>query len=77
MTAQSDRYAFEQDLLESLRRAYFTALHLLGDASRAETLVIEAVEGLDPEAITSGAMRDAVVRHLVRAQMGSDKCLKT
>ena len=51
MTAQSDRHAFDQDLAESLSRADFTALHLLGDASRAETLVIESVEGLDPECL--------------------------
>jgi hypothetical protein len=70
VTAQSDRHASALDLAESLSRAYFTALHLLGDASRAETLVIEAVDCLDPEAITSSAIRDAVVRHLVRAQMG-------
>jgi hypothetical protein len=65
----------DRDCMSALSRSYFTALTLSGDANDAEKLVIEAVESLDPDDVTSNAIRDAVVAHLVRAQIGqpSDK----
>jgi hypothetical protein len=42
---------------------------VIGDMERAEALVMEAIEGLDPENVTGEALRDAVVDVLVRAQM--------
>jgi hypothetical protein len=42
---------------------------LIGDTERAEALVMEAIESLDPENVTGEALRDAVVDVLVRAQM--------
>lgn len=68
----TDLHAIHRDLAESLSRAYSTALTLLGDASSAETLVMGAVDGLDVHVITSSAIRNAVVHHLVRAQIGSN-----
>ena len=51
----------------------YTALELVGDARRAEALVIEAIESLNPENVAGEALRDAVVEVLVRAQMMSSK----
>jgi hypothetical protein len=42
---------------------------VIGDIERAEALVMEAIESLDPENVTGEALRDAVVDVLVRAQM--------
>ena len=47
MTAESDLNAVDRNLATSLR-SVFTALTLLGDATEAEALVIEAVQSLDP-----------------------------
>ena len=60
----------ERDVMSALSRSYFTALTLLGDANEAEELVIEAVESLNPDDVTSNSIRAAVVAHLVRAQIG-------
>jgi hypothetical protein len=42
---------------------------VIGDMERAEPLVMEAIESLDPENVTGETLRDAVVDVLVRAQM--------
>ena len=69
MGAQSDLRAVDRNLATSLSRSYLTALTLLGDATEAETLVIEAVESLDPGNVTSDSIRDAVIVRLVQAQV--------
>src|ERR1700731_2279661 len=69
MTAQSDLKAVDRNLATSLSRSYFTALTLLGDATEAEALVIEAVQSLDPGDVTSDTIRDAVIVRLVQAQL--------
>jgi len=69
MTAQSDPKVVDSNLGASLSRSYFTALTLLGDATEAEALVIEAVQSLDPEDVTSKTIRDAVIVRLVQAQL--------
>ena len=69
MGAQSDLRAVDRNLATSLSRSYLTALTLLGDATEAETLVIEAVESLDPGNVTSDTIRDAVIVRLVQAQV--------
>ena len=45
---------------------------MLGDATEAEALVIEAVQSLDPGDVTSDTIRDAVIVRLVRAQVMFD-----
>ena len=69
MTAQSDPKAVDRNLAASLSRSYFTALTLLGDATEAEALVIEAVQSLDSGDVTSDTIRDAVIVRLVQAQL--------
>ena len=69
MTAQSDLKAVDRNLATSLSRSYFTALTLLGDATEAEALVIEAVQSLDSGDVTSDTIRDAVIVRLVQAQL--------
>ena len=56
-------------LAASVSRSYYTALNVIGDMERAEALVMEAIESLDPENVTGETLRDAVVDVLVRAQM--------
>jgi len=60
-------------LVASVARSYYTALELISDAQRAEALVVEAIESLDPENVTGDTLRDAVVEVLVRAQMMSSE----
>ena len=60
-------------LVASVARSYYTALELISDAQRAEALVVEAIESLDPETVTGETLRDAVVEVLVRAQMMSSE----
>jgi hypothetical protein len=69
MAARSDLKAIDRNLATSLSRSYLTALTLLGDATEAEALVIEAVQSLDPGDVTSDAIRDAVIVRLVQAQV--------
>ena len=69
MTAQSNLKAVDRNLATALSRSYFTALTLLGDATEAEALVIEAVQSLDPGDVTSDTIRDAVIVRLVQAQL--------
>ena len=69
MAARSDLKAIDRNLATSLSRSYLTALTLLGDATEAEALVIEAVQSLDPGDVTSDAIRDAVIVRLVQAQL--------
>ena len=69
MTAQSDLNAVDPNLATALSRSYFTALTLLGDATEAERLVIEAVQSLDPGDVTSDTIRDVVIVRLVQAQL--------
>ncbi len=69
MTAQFDRDAIDQGLVASVFQSYAAAQTLLGDATAAEALVIGAVHSLDPEDVTSNAIRGAVVARLVRAQL--------
>ena len=56
-------------LAASLSRSYYTALRVIHDRKRAEALVMEAIERLDPANVTGETLRDAVVDVLVRAQM--------
>jgi len=56
-------------LAASLSRSYYTALRVIHDRERAEALVMEAIESLDPENVTGETLRDAIVDVLVRAQM--------
>jgi hypothetical protein len=56
-------------LAASVSRSYYTALNVMGNIQRAEALVMEAIESLDPENVTGETLRDAVVDLLVRAQM--------
>jgi hypothetical protein len=44
---------------------------VIGDKVSAEALVMEAIESLDPENVTSETLRDAVVDVLVRVQMNA------
>jgi hypothetical protein len=69
MAAQSDLKAVDRNLATSLSRSYLTALAVLGDATEAEALVIEAVQSLDPGDVTSDTIRDAVIVRLVQAQV--------
>ena len=69
MTAESDLNAVDRNLATSLSRSYLTALAVLGDATEAEALVIEAVQSLDPGDVTSDTIRDAVIVRLVQAQL--------
>ena len=69
MAARSDLKAIDRNLVTSLSRSYLTALTLLGDATEAEALVIEAVQSLDPGDVTSDTIRDAVIVRLVQAQL--------
>lgn len=69
MIPPSDARAVDPNLSASLSRSYFTALTLLGDASKAETLVIEAIQSLDPGDVTRDTIRDAVIGRLVQAQL--------
>jgi hypothetical protein len=69
VTAQSDLNAVDPNLATALSRSYFTALTLLGDATEAERLVIEAVQSLDPGDVTSDTIRDVVIVRLVQAQL--------
>ena len=69
MSSQSYLRTIDPCLAASLSRSYYTALNLIGDTERAEALVMEAIEGLDPENVTGETLRDAVVDVLVRAQM--------
>ena len=70
-TAQIDTQTVDRDLAESLSRSFCTALILLADATRAEALVMQAIQSLDPGVVTSDAVRAAVVVRLVRAQMST------
>jgi hypothetical protein len=63
MLCQSD------PLSVSFSRSFLTALTLLGDAARAEALVVDAVETLDPNGVTGNSVRDAVIGRLVQAQI--------
>jgi hypothetical protein len=74
VTVQADLHPFIEGVSESLCRGYVTALTLLGDASEAEALVIQAIGGLKPECITKEAIQDVVVQRLVEAQIGRKEC---
>ena len=69
MSCQSYQRIIDPCLASSLSRSYNTALNLIGDKKRAEALVMEAIESLDPKNVTGETLRDAVVDVLVRAQM--------
>jgi hypothetical protein len=56
-------------LAASASRSYYTALTVIGDKERAEALVVEAIESLDPENVTGDTLRDAVVDVLVTARL--------
>jgi hypothetical protein len=67
---QSDPTNFiDEELQESLCRAYGTALTVLANAARAENLVLQAVNSIDPAHITSKSIREVVVQRLVQAQV--------
>ena len=69
MTSHSYIRIIDPCLAASVSRSYYTALNVIGDMERAEALVMEAIESLDPENVTGETLRDAVVDVLVRAQM--------
>ena len=69
MSSQSYLRIIDQHLAASLSRSYYTALRVIHDRKRAEALVMEVIESLDPENVTGETLRDAVVDVLVRAQM--------
>ncbi len=73
MNVQSNLRIGDVCLATSVARSYCTALELISDAQRAEALVVEAIESLDPENVTGETLRDAVVEVLVRAQMMSSE----
>jgi hypothetical protein len=69
VTSQSNLPAIEQDLTSTLSRSFLTAWHLLGDATKAEVLVVKAIEGGEPGCMTSGSIRAAVIDRLVQVQV--------
>ena len=69
MSSRSYLRIIDQHLAVSPSRSYYTALRVIHDRKRAEALVMEAIESLDPENVTGETLRDAVVDVLVRAQM--------
>ena len=69
MSSQPYLRIIDPCLAASLSRSYYTALRVIHDRERAEALVMEAIESLDPENVTGETLRDAVVDVLVRAQM--------
>jgi hypothetical protein len=73
---QTDLHPLVEDISESLCRGYVTALTLLGDASEAEVLVIQAISSMKPEYMTKKAIQDVVVQRLVEAQMEIKECRK-
>ena len=46
MNVQSNLRLSDACLVASVARSYYTALELIGDAQRAEALVMEAIESL-------------------------------
>ena len=68
-TAQRVLESNDRDLDTLVSRCYLTALAFLSDAVAAEALVIGAVQNLDPENVTSHAIRGAVLERLVQVQM--------
>ena len=71
MSSQSYLRIIDPRLAASLSRSYYAALNVIGDKVSAEALVMEAIESLDPENVTSETLRDAVVDVLVRVQMNA------
>ena len=69
MSSQHYLRIIDPCLAAALSRSYYTALRVIHDRERAEALVMEAIESLDPENVTGETLRDAVVDVLVRAQM--------
>src|SRR6202051_611876 len=69
MSSQTYLRIIDPCLAASVSRSYYTALKLIGDTERAEALVVEGIESLDPENVTGETLRYAVVDVLVRAQM--------
>ena len=69
LATQTDSLEIGSALSASMSRAYLVSLHILGDPARAEALVIEALDGLDPELVTSNSIRKAVVARLVSARL--------
>jgi hypothetical protein len=67
---QSDPTNFiDEELQESLCRAYGTALAVLANAAQAEALVLQAVNSIDAAHITSKDIRQVVVQRLVQTQV--------
>jgi hypothetical protein len=69
VSSQTYARIIDPSLAASVSRSYYTALSLIGNRERAETLVTEAIDSLDPENVTGQTLQDAVVAVLVRAQM--------
>jgi hypothetical protein len=61
--------AIEQDLTSTLSKSFLTALTLLGDETKAETLVVRAIQSLSSGGVTSGAIRAAVIDRLVQIRI--------
>jgi hypothetical protein len=63
--------AIDPDLADAVSRSFCTALNLLGDPAQAEALVSDALAALNR--VAAEALRDAVIRRLVQAQLpGAD-----
>jgi hypothetical protein len=73
MPFDSDLRTINKNLVETLHRSYSTALAVLGDATEAEAIVIDAIENIDAEDINSEALRDAVVLCLVQRCISTSK----
>ena len=73
VTSHPDFRIIDRDLAAVLYRSYSAALTLLGNAQEAEALVIDAVENLDAEHVTSEALRDAVVLRLAQRDISTFK----
>ena len=69
MSSQTYAQIVDPCLAASASRSYYTALTMIGDKERAEALVVEAIESLDPENVTGDTLRDAVVDVLVTARL--------
>ncbi len=69
MTSQSNPRDIGQDLTSTLSRSFLTAWRLLGDATKAEVLVVKAIQGLEAGSVTGASIRAAVIDRLVRIEL--------
>lgn len=76
MTFRSNSRTLDLNLANAVARGYLAALRILGNPAQAESLVLSAVEGLDPARVDSDAIRDGVVTRLVEAQISRQDLYK-